>query len=1082
MPYQQDAKAVGVAAGTIIGNQATAKYKDQNNNPYNSTSNLVTTTVASIYSLTVTPDGTAAAPGQQQNATPGTIVYYPYTLTNNGNGPDTFTINSVYDATSTFGSGSIKRDVYYDANGNGIVDTNDTLIVTNAAGNNTTTGTTVSVPADGSIKLIVTYQVPNTGVTGGQLANVNLVATSVGDNTKTDINNFNRTTIVNDAVIAVTKSVDKASVNPSIASPLTNNELTYTLDVSNTGNKDATAVTVVDAIPANTVFKVGSVSVPSGVTVAYSNATTGTTYTYTPTGTYDSNVKRVRYTFTGSFAASVSRALTFTVRVNENAPSVTIPNNAEFQYIENGGTQRGDTTTDTYELTTNTVVTQVNKKAAALISFSSAPFSGTTTSGTEDPIFPAPTSDRTTIATTAAGTYIYYKNVVTNNGNATDAFNITLDSAASRLPSGAIVNFFIMTDSTTGSNNTSPLLDTNGDSIPDTASIAGVAPTAGSTTAGTATSYSIVTRVFIPANATNSNVTATAASSSGTSSVTVSTADAALVIAGDSLLIGGNVYKVSAVNTVTGVITLSSALTTNVAIGNTFTRSVSAIVKATSTNGGTAISATAGQNLTDTTANLLSSIVAPSVDISNIFNASTVDETSRTLTQSAQGATVSYPLNVRNTGSSSDTFSLSALQGGTVPAGTTVLFYQLIPASTTTVNDASIAATDNTIDLANATGYSAGDNLIINGKTFTVASVSGNTVTFAAGQTIGTIDNGTTISTAIATGMAAVERGTSAITSTNILPATTGAEQVVAVVSAPSTTPVLGAALTFRSTSTNNGSVTDSIVDNLNIPNFRTFTLQADRTGSVPPGGVLFYDHTITNTGNTAETYKLTLPTAAVNGLTYQLIDAAGNVVTTVNGANYEFTTPTPITANGTYTFKVKVTAPSNSAINTVSSINVTAQEVSTGSTGYVGDTKTNQDVTTVVEGFVSLTKSVATYTYGTTGLDGTLISATPTTVKPGEVLEYTIQYNNIGSQTAKEVAINDLIPANTTYVPGSLAIDPGTGTFASRTDATGDDTAQYTAATGTTFFLGTGATSSLGGDVVQNGNGRVRFRVRVNP
>ncbi len=95
MPYQQDAKAAGVAAGTVIGNQATASYKDQNNNTYNSTSNLVNTIVAEVYGVMLTPDGTIAAPGQSQTATPGTIVYYPYTLTNTGNTADNYVITTI---------------------------------------------------------------------------------------------------------------------------------------------------------------------------------------------------------------------------------------------------------------------------------------------------------------------------------------------------------------------------------------------------------------------------------------------------------------------------------------------------------------------------------------------------------------------------------------------------------------------------------------------------------------------------------------------------------------------------------------------------------------------------------------------------------------------------------------------------------------------------------------------------------------------------------------------------------------------------------------------------------------------------
>ncbi len=1054
-PLQQEARAVGVAAGTVIGNQATAKYKDINNNSYNSTSNLVTTTVATIYGVTLTPNGTVAVPGQSQSATPGTTVYYPYTLTNTGNGPDTYAMTSPVDGTSTFAPASKK--VYFDANGNGVVDVGDTLIADG--------GATVSVPADTSIKLIVEYQVPSTGVTSGQFAAVDLIANSVGDlgatlGTIVDNTNYNKTTIVNDAVVTVTKSVDKATVNPSTLVPAVNNELIYTLDVGNTGNQPADDIIIVDEIPANTQFKVGSATAPTGVQITYSDQPTGTVFTYSPTGTYDPNVKRVRYIMNaangGVLAPANNRALTFAVKVNENAPSVNIPNFANSQYKQNSGTVVGDDNSDGIpEIPTNTVTTLVNKKSATEISFSGAPFTGTTTAGTQDPAFPNVGSDKTIINSTPAGTYIYYKNVITNNGNATDTFNVALDATQSKLPSGAIVSFFILTDNGTGANNTSPLLDTNSDSIPDTAAVPGIAPTAGSATAGTKASYSIVTRVFIPAAASNLNNATTAASSIGDSTVTVTTGS--LFTAGDRVTIGGNVYSVSSVSG--NVLTLSTTLSTAVASGDLVTRSVVAVIKATSTNGGTAIGTAPTLNLSDTTADFLTSITAPSVNLSNIFNNTTNDETTRSLTQSASGATVSYPLNINNTGSGSDTFSLMASIPN--PVGSTVAFFPLIPASTTTLA-AATTETDTSVTLTSGAGFAPGDSIIINGKTLTVGSVTGNVVTFASGQTIGSV---------VASGSSVVERGNTAITDTGVI-AAGASQQIVAVVTALSTTPGTYP-ITFTSTSTNNTGVLDTITDNLVIPNFRTFTLQADRTGSIPPGGTLFYSHTLTNTGNIAEAFNLTLPLLS-NGLSYQIIDATGAVVTTSSGGNSTFTTPS-VPVGGTYVFQVKVSAPSNAPINTVSSVVLSAQETTSL------QTITNTDVTTVVEGFISLTKSVAIYSFGTNGLDGT-VQAGPG-VKPGEVLEYTINYQNIGSQTAREVSINDLIPANTTYVAGSLVINS-----VSKTDATGPEvdpttgSAQYNTTTGTTYFVGATATDTLGGNVVQGGSGNVKFRVRVNP
>jgi uncharacterized repeat protein (TIGR01451 family) len=122
--------------------------------------------------------------------------------------------------------------------------------------------------------------------------------------------------------------------------------------------------------------------------------------------------------------------------------------------------------------------------------------------------------------------------------------------------------------------------------------------------------------------------------------------------------------------------------------------------------------------------------------------------------------------------------------------------------------------------------------------------------------------------------------------------------------------------------------------------------------------------------------------------------------------------------------------------------------------------------------------------------------------VQPGDVLEYTIAFSNTGGDFADATVLNDPIPANTTYVPGSLttAVGPATVggvlTDVARSDAVGDDVAEYHA-TGCPSFnaapcvrarLGTGATAAAGGAVSPGGptavNSQVRFkfRVQVNP
>ena len=104
------------------------------------------------------------------------------------------------------------------------------------------------------------------------------------------------------------------SVSPTDASQtIPGADLTYTITFTNTGTAAASSLVVSDPIPANTDFKVGSVTNNLGTTgltvvVAYSN-NGGGTYAYTPASGgggapagYDRNVTNIRWTFTGNLS------------------------------------------------------------------------------------------------------------------------------------------------------------------------------------------------------------------------------------------------------------------------------------------------------------------------------------------------------------------------------------------------------------------------------------------------------------------------------------------------------------------------------------------------------------------------------------------------------------------------------------------------------------------------------------------------------------------------------------------------------------------------------------------------------------
>lgn len=107
--------------------------------------------------------------------------------------------------------------------------------------------------------------------------------------------------------VALVKSVDPSGTQPPGA------DLAYTVVFSNSGMANAQSLVISDPIPANTDFKVGSVTTDLGTTgltvaVEYSNDS-GSTWTYTPASGgggapagYDRLVTNIRWTFTGNLS------------------------------------------------------------------------------------------------------------------------------------------------------------------------------------------------------------------------------------------------------------------------------------------------------------------------------------------------------------------------------------------------------------------------------------------------------------------------------------------------------------------------------------------------------------------------------------------------------------------------------------------------------------------------------------------------------------------------------------------------------------------------------------------------------------
>ena len=110
-----------------------------------------------------------------------------------------------------------------------------------------------------------------------------------------------------------------------------------------------------------------------------------------------------------------------------------------------------------------------------------------------------------------------------------------------------------------------------------------------------------------------------------------------------------------------------------------------------------------------------------------------------------------------------------------------------------------------------------------------------------------------------------------------------------------------------------------------------------------------------------------------------------------------------------------------------------------------------------------------------------TIVDVNGGTVEHGDILEYRINGTNTGQDGAVSFVLRDPIPANTTYVAGSLQT-ANPGTLANRTDASGDDVAEFDSLNNRVVGrLGIGATASAGGRIAPGATYEMRFRVRAN-
>ncbi len=419
-----NAFAVPPAAGTSIGNQASATYTDASLVSHTVSSNTVTTTVQQVASLTLTANGA-------KTATVGSTVYYPHTLTNTGNGSDTFALTAANATSGNTAYAMTAVSIFLD-NGSGLP-TGPAITSTGA------------LAAGAAFKFVVAATLPGTA-TSGQKNDVTVTGTSGFTAAQTTFNT-DTTTVTTNAVINVTKGVSATS-GPAAGPGIT---YTYTLTYTNTGASTATSVTLTDAIPVGLTYVAGSGLWSATGATALTDVTAGGTFQGTAPN-------QINYNFAGgtvtaivtNVAPSQSGTLTFKFFVPTTTASGVQNNTANLSY-NNGGTGGGTVITGS----SNTVAFNVGQTGSVNLT-------------------PA------TVLSANPGTSVSFTNVIKNTGNGTDTFNITL--SAGNFPTGTSFSLY-------KSDGATPLVDTNGDGIPDTGPLA-----AGS-------SYNVIVKANLPANA-----------------------------------------------------------------------------------------------------------------------------------------------------------------------------------------------------------------------------------------------------------------------------------------------------------------------------------------------------------------------------------------------------------------------------------------------------------------------------------------------------------------------------------------------------------------------------------------------------
>ncbi|MBL8520266.1 MAG: hypothetical protein JNK75_06295 [Betaproteobacteria bacterium] len=441
-------------ANSVIGNQASATYVDSTATTRTSTSNTVQTTVAQVKSFLLTQSGMKSASPNQQ-------VCYPHTVTNTGNGSDTYALN----APTTGGMFAHTSLAYYlDADQNGAPDNGSAI--------------TASGPlaAGAAFNFVVCGTTP-VGATVGQQGTIIVSATDTNAPTANTQSQTDTTTI---AVASITVAKRLSSVPPPGYTPVPSGPspnagpLYVILDYVNSGTVQGDNVQITDVLPSGWLYVPGSGrwsgSGMSVLTDAAGGDPVGITYSapaMAVSGTIAATVTAVSGSTSGNLYFQITIAPNLAVTVPGNQAVTTNTASYQYSYTYFNAVTMMNQTVMVPSTNTNSVLYSVLPVAGVVANGSSS------TTGATD-------AEPVTVAGAGAGQTISWTDYIWNTGNGVDTFDIALLNTPLNGSGCAVTNNAMLGQCTFPVGTTfqilaaggmTTLLDSNMNSTPDTGPI-----------------------------------------------------------------------------------------------------------------------------------------------------------------------------------------------------------------------------------------------------------------------------------------------------------------------------------------------------------------------------------------------------------------------------------------------------------------------------------------------------------------------------------------------------------------------------------------------------------------------------------